>query len=159
LFRSFFVSDRDLGVGNRDIYFCDLNVNGEWLPAKNIGADINTKYGEEAVFMHPDGKTMYFSSKGHNTMGGYDVFKTTLVNGKWTTPVNLGYPINGPDDDVFFVMSGSGNRAYFASAKQGGFGNYDIYKITFLGAEKSPLLNTQDQLLAMIANPVSNLKT
>ena len=71
----------------------------------------------------------------------------------------MGYPINGPDDDVFFVVSGSGNRAYFASAKQGGFGEKDIYKITFLGPEKEPLLNTEDQLIAMVANPISNLKT
>jgi outer membrane protein OmpA-like peptidoglycan-associated protein len=108
--------------------------------------------------MHPDGVTLYFSSKGHNTMGGYDIFKTSFVNGKWKTPENLGYPINGPDDDVFFVVGGSGNRAYFASAKQGGFGDKDLYRITFLGPEKEPLLNTQDQLIAAIAKPVNNLK-
>jgi outer membrane protein OmpA-like peptidoglycan-associated protein len=109
--------------------------------------------------MHPDGKTMYFSSQGHDNMGGYDIFKSEFVNGKWGKPINLGYPINGPDDDVFFVVSGSGNRAYFSSSKQGGYGDKDIYKITFLGPEKQPLLSTEDQLLAMIANPISNLKT
>jgi len=92
-------------------------------------------------------------------MGGYDIFKSTLENGQWTTPVNLGYPINGPDDDVFFVVSGSGNRAYFAAAKQGGYGAYDLYKITFLGPEKQPLLNSADQLLAKVSSPVENLKT
>lgn len=157
--RLYFVSDKESGLGERDIYYSDMDVKGEWGPAKNVGAEINTKYAEEAVFMHPDGVTMYFSSKGHDNMGGYDIFKTTLVNGKWTAPVNLGYPINGPDDDVFFVVSGSGSRAYFASSKQGGFGEKDIYKITFLGPEKQPLLNTQDQVLAMVANPVTNLKT
>lgn len=156
--RIYFVSDKESGLGDRDIYYSEMDLKGEWGPAKNAGPVINTKYGEEAVFMHPDGVTMYFSSKGHKSMGGYDIFKTTLVNGTWTTPENLGYPINGPDDDVFFVIGGSGSRAYFASSKTGGFGEKDIYKITFLGPEKQPLLNSSDQLLAMRANPVSNLK-
>ncbi|MBA3679789.1 MAG: OmpA family protein [Bacteroidetes bacterium] len=156
--RLYFVSDKESGIGDRDIYYSDMDVKGEWGAAKNIGPVVNTKYGDEAVFMHPDGVTLYFSSKGHNSMGGYDIFKSTLVNGVWGMPENLGYPINGPDDDVFFVVSGSGSRAYFASSKTGGFGEKDIYKITFLGPEKAPLLNTQDQLMAMAANPVSNLK-
>lgn len=156
--RMYFVSDKDGGSGDRDIYFSEIDVNGEWGASKNIGTEINTKYAEEAVFVHPDGVTMYFSSKGHNSMGGYDIFKTQLVNGKWQTPENLGYPINGPDDDVFFVVSGSGNRAYFASAKAGGYGEKDIYRITFLGPEKQPILNTQDQLISVIANPVNSFK-
>ncbi len=155
----FFVSSKESGYGDRDIYSCEIAVNGDWGLSKNMGPEINTKYGEEAVFMHPDGVTLYFSSKGHNTMGGYDIFKTTMVNGKWQKPENLGYPINGPDDDVFFVVSGSGNRAYFAASKAGGYGDYDLYKITFLGPEKQPLLNSQDQLLAMVDNPINNLKT
>lgn len=157
--RMFFISDKTSGYGDRDIYYSDMDVKGEWGPAKNLGPEINTKFAEDAAFMHPDGVTLYFSSKGHNTMGGYDIFKTSFVDGKWQVPENMGYPINGPDDDVFFVVSGSGNRAYFSSAKQGGYGDKDIYKITFLGAPKEPLLNTQDQLIAVIANPVSNLKT
>ena len=156
--RMYFVSDKESGLGDRDIYYSDMDVKGEWGAAKNIGPVINTKYAEEAVFMHPDGVTLFFSSKGHNSMGGYDIFKSKLINGVWSAPENLGYPINGPDDDVFFVVSGSGSRAYFASSKTGGFGEKDLYKITFLGPEKAPLLNTQDQLIAMAANPVSNLK-
>lgn len=157
--RLFFVSNKQSGIGAEDIYYSDMDVNGEWGPAKNIGPEINTKYREEGVFMHPDGVTLYFSSQGHGTMGGFDIFKSTFENGKWSEPVNLGYPINGPDDDVFFVISGSGNRAYFASAKQGGYGDQDIYKITFLGPEKQPLLNGQDQLLAAVGSPVSSFKT
>jgi outer membrane protein OmpA-like peptidoglycan-associated protein len=157
--RLYFVSNKPSGFGDGDIYYCDIDINGEWGPAKNLGPEINTKYAEEGVFMHPDGVTMFFSSKGYNSMGGYDVFKTTFENGKWTAPVNMGYPINGPDDDVFFVVSGSGNRAYFASSKQGGYGEKDLYKITFLGPEKQPMLNSQDQLLAKVANPLSNLRT
>ncbi len=157
--RLYFVSDKESGYGERDIYYSEMDVNGEWGPAKNMGPEINTKYGEEGVFMHPDGVTLYFSSQGHGSMGGFDIFKSTLIDGKWSTPVNLGFPINGPNDDVFFVVSGSGNRAYFASSKQGGFGEQDIYKITFLGPEKQPLLNSQDQLLALGGNAISDLKT
>ena len=66
----------------------------------------------------PDGKTLYFSSNGHNTMGAMIFFKTTYENGQWTEPVNLGHPINTPDDDVFFVIAASGRRAYYSSAKE-----------------------------------------
>ena len=91
-------------------------------------------------------------------MGGYDIFKSTFENGKWSEPINMGYPINGPDDDVFFVISGSGNHGYFASSKQGGYGDKDIYKITFLGAEKPPVVMNEDNLLASVAAPVSEFK-
>lgn len=154
----YFISEKESGIGDRDIYCSDIDVNGEWGPSKNLGPEINTKYSEEAVFMHPDGKTMYFSSKGPGTMGGYDIFKSSFDGFKWSKPENLGFPINGPDDDVFYVVGGSGNRAYFASAKPGGYGDYDIYKITFLGPEKSPMLNSQDQLIAAISKPVSDMR-
>lgn len=156
--RLYFVSDREGGLGDRDIYYSDKDAKGEWGPAVNAGPTLNTKYAEEGVFIHPDGKTIYFSSKGHNTMGGYDIFKSVFENGKWSEPENLGYPINGPDDDVFFVINGSGHHGYFASAKQGGYGDKDIYKITFLGPEKAPLLMNEDNLLASVAAPVSEFK-
>ncbi len=154
----YFVSDKDGGLGDRDIYISTLDVKGEWGVAENLGPVINTKYAEEGIFIHPDGKTIYFSSKGHRTMGGFDIFKSVFENGKWSEPENLGYPINGPDDDVFFVISGSGHHGYFASAKQGGYGDKDIYKITFLGPEKKPLLMNEDNLLASVAAPVSEFK-
>ncbi|MES2514218.1 MAG: OmpA family protein [Bacteroidota bacterium] len=156
--RLYFISDREGGTGDRDMYYSDKDLKGEWGTAINAGPALNTKYGEEGVFIHPDGKTIYFSSKGHNTMGGYDIFKTTFEDGKWGEPVNLGYPINGPDDDVFFVISGSGNHGYFASSKQGGYGDKDIYKITFLGPEKPPVVMNEDNLLASVAAPVSEFK-
>lgn len=156
--RLYFISDRDGGLGDRDIYYSDKDAKGEWGPAVNLGPDINTKYAEEGVFIHPDGKTIYFSSKGHKNMGGYDIFKSVYENGKWGTPVNMGYPINGPDDDVFFVISGSGHHGYFASSKQGGYGDKDIYKITFLGPEKPPVLLNEDNLLASVTAPVTEFK-
>lgn len=156
--RIYFISDRDGGIGAGDIYYCDKDAKNDWGPAVNIGPSLNTKYGEEGVFIHPDSKTIYFSSKGHGTMGGYDIFKSVFENGKWSTPINLGYPINGPDDDVFFVISGNGNHGYFASSKQGGFGDKDIYRITFLGPEKPPVVMNEDNLLASVAAPVSEFK-
>ena len=156
--RLYFISDRKGNLGAGDIYYSDKDVKNDWGPAVNIGASLNTKYGEEGVFIHPDGKTVYFSSKGHKTMGGYDIFKSVFENGIWSEPINLGYPINGPDDDVFFVVSGSGSHGYFASSKQGGFGDKDIYRITFLGPEKPPIFMNEDNLLASVTAPVSEFK-
>ncbi|NVO83305.1 OmpA family protein [Hymenobacter terrestris] len=147
----FFVSDKEGGLGSRDIYRIEIEGRG---PAQNLGSVINTSYGEEGVFLHPDGKTMYFSSEGHDAMGGYDIFKSVLENGKWSKPENLGWPINTPDDDVFFVISASGRHGYYSSFREDGLGGKDIYRITFLGAEKPPLLSQEDQLLASRVQPV-----
>ncbi|GAB3582652.1 OmpA family protein [Hymenobacter daeguensis] len=147
----YFVSDREGGAGGADIYKVDLE--GKNTPV-NLGSAINTAYGEEGAFMSPDGKTLYFSSEGHNSMGGYDIFKSVFENGKWSTPENLGWPINTPDDDVFFVASASGRHGYYSSERPGGLGAKDIYRITFLGPEKQPLLSEEDQLLASRLAPV-----
>jgi len=153
----YFVSNKPGGAGNHDIYVTKWDtIKNDWGPANNVGVPINTKYDEEAVFFHPDGKTLYFSSRGHKTMGNYDVFKSTLKeNGKWGEPENMGYPINTVDDDVFFVINASGRRGYYSSFKEDGLGEKDIYMITFLGAEKPFQLNSEDNLLASVAKPVS----
>ena len=105
--------------------------------------------------MHPDGKTLYFSSEGHKNMGGFDVFKSTFNNGKWSEPVNLGYPINTPDDDVFFTIAASGTHAYMmGDARADGYGERDIYVVTFI-LEKPVLTNTEDNLIAWRTEPVS----
>lgn len=151
----YFVSDRpDLSLGGRDIFTSTLNEKGKWSDPVNIGAVINTPYDEESVFMHPDGKTLYFSSKGHSTMGAHDIFKTVFENGKWTKPENLGYPINTPDDDVFFVLSASGREGYYSSFRPDGVGEKDIYMITFLGPEKPVMLASEDNLLASLSGAV-----
>ena len=148
----YFVSDKpDGGRGGRDIYKIEMEGKG---PAVNLGPVINTPYGEEGVFMMPDGQTMYFSSEGHNSMGGYDIFKSTYLDGKWSEPENLGWPINTPDDDVFFVTSASGRHGYYSSDQPGGLGAKDIYQVTFLGPEKQPMLSQEDQLLASRLAPV-----
>ncbi len=129
----YFVSERPGGIGDRDIYYCTKDEKGNWGDAVNMGADINTPYAEDDVFIHPDGKTLYFSSKGWNSMGGYDIFKSVKdKDGKWSKPVNLGYPISTPDDDRFFVMSGSGKHGYYSSTRADSYGDQDIYLIDFL---------------------------
>lgn len=144
----YFTSSREDGYGGQDIYVSKKDAKDRWQDAVNIGATINTPYDEEGVFISPDGKTLYFSSRGHNTMGGFDIFKTNWVDGKWSNPENLGYPINTPDDDVFFSMAASGQRGYYSSKKKDGFGGHDIYIITFLGAAKPMLLSMGELLLA-----------
>lgn len=151
----YFVSDKPGGIGGHDIYKSTRNDKGKWSEAENVGNVVNTPYDETAVFMHPDGKTMYFSSKGHNNMGGYDIFKSTFENGKWTTPVNIGYPINTSDDDVFFVISASGKHGYYSSIKEGGNGGQDLYMITFLGPDKIFVFNNEDNLIAEKMAPIT----
>jgi outer membrane protein OmpA-like peptidoglycan-associated protein/tetratricopeptide (TPR) repeat protein len=130
----FFISNRkdSISLGGKDIYMAEVASNGSIYNVKNAGSVINTPFDEEGVFCHPDGKTVYFSSHGHRSMGGYDIFKSTFNNGVWTTPENLGYPINTPEDDAFFVVSKDGRRAYFASYREEGFGDKDIYVMNFL---------------------------
>src|SRR5690606_2363090 len=154
----YFVSNKpDGGLGNRDIYVTQWDENlQDWGPATNLGASINTKYNEESVLIHPDGKTLYFSSQGHKSMGGYDIFVSEKQdNGTWSEPKNLGYPINTVDDDVFFIINSSGRRGYYSSFKSDGYGEKDIYMITFLGPEKPMQTSSEDNLLASIAKPVS----
>lgn len=129
----YFISDDpQLSMGGRDIFYSTLDDYGNWSPPNNIGPIVNTPYDEVDIFLHPDGRTMYFSSKGHNTMGGYDIFKTQKNNnGQWTTPVNIGYPINTPLDDAFFVTTASGKTAYYASVRPEGLGLHDIYELKF----------------------------
>ncbi|MDR2835576.1 MAG: OmpA family protein [Bacteroidales bacterium] len=129
----YFISNRpDLSIGGKDIFYSTIDKDGNWSEAKNLGNKINTKYDEIDFFVHPDGRTIYFSSQGHNSMGGFDIFKTTRdENGEWQTPINLGFPINTPDDDVFFVTTASGKKAYFSSVRPEGYGDYDLYEINF----------------------------
>ena len=151
----YFVSDREGGFGGRDIYFSRWDERKErWGDAVNIGPAINTKYDEEGVFMHPDGKTLYFSSEGHSSMGGVDIMYSTLHNGNWSAPRNIGYPINTPDHDIFFVPAANTRYAYYTSIRDEGLGGRDNYKITFLGEPKPPVLNAEDNLIASLSQPM-----
>lgn len=126
----FFTSDRPGGFGGRDIYKVMRDGNG-WSDPENLGAMINTAFDEDAPFFHPDGKTLYFSSNGSKSMGGFDIFVTELENGQWLEPLNMGPPVNTPDDDIYFVLSENGLTGYYSSGKEGGFGEKDIYSIKF----------------------------
>lgn len=136
----YFVSDRPGGNGGKDIYKSTKDAKGVWGIAENLGSVINTKDDEDAIFLHPDGKTLYFSSQGHGSMGGFDVFKSTYEKGKWSTSQNLGYPINTSDDDVCFVLTASGDYGYYTSIKPEGKGKRDVYKVTFLDELNKPKL-------------------
>ena len=126
----YFTSDRPNGFGGTDIYVCKKKSNGTWGPAENLGETINTEFDEEGPYIHADGKTLFFSSKAHNSMGGYDVFKSFLgEDGKWSKPENIGYPLNTSGDDVFFVLSADGTKGYMTSRRDGGLGGSDIYAV------------------------------
>ncbi|MDB4834979.1 hypothetical protein OAH12_00150 [Cyclobacteriaceae bacterium] len=127
----FFTSTRPGGLGGEDIYVAYKDTNGIWGNVKNLGPSINTPFDDDTPFIHPDGKTLYFSSKGHQTMGGFDVFKSTFnpQDSSWSTPVNLGFPINTPENDIFFVWSADGQTAYFSTHHEDSYGGEDIYKL------------------------------
>ncbi|HXC03495.1 MAG TPA: hypothetical protein VNZ86_02010, partial [Bacteroidia bacterium] len=129
----YFVSNRAGGYGGRDIYKCVKLPNGKWSKATNLGPTINTEYDEDSPFIHPNKVDLYFSSRGHKTMGGFDIFFSTLNvdSNKWSEPVNIGYPINTTDDDVFYVTTPDGKRSYYSSSRPGGFGDKDIYMLKF----------------------------
>ncbi len=129
--RLFFTSDRPGGFGSEDIYFADLMPDGSWGKPVNMGDKINTGESEEGPFLDFDDKTLYFSSTAHEGMGGYDIYKTVYdqKNDTWSDAVNMGYPVNSADDDLFFTLSGDGAHGYFSSVKPNGLGEKDIYMI------------------------------
>nr|WP_321453344.1 tetratricopeptide repeat protein [uncultured Carboxylicivirga sp.] len=128
----YFTSNREGGVGGLDIYRVRRLPNGEWAKPENMSV-LNTPYDEETPMIHPDGRTLYFSSEGHNSMGKFDIFYSQLQDdGEWSAPVNIGYPINTPDDDFFFVPTATRNIAYYASSKyEGSYGGSDIYLVEY----------------------------
>lgn len=126
----YFMSERPGGFGQGDIYVSAKIGKAEWGQPVNLGKVINTKYDEGGLSMAPDGKTLFFSSNGDGSMGSYDIFKTVMTDsGKWSKPVNLGYPINTVSTDVSFTISADAKMAYFASNRKGGMGGRDIYMV------------------------------
>lgn len=131
----YFSSNRPGGYGGLDIWRSQL-VKGQWNEPINMGPKINTKEDEDSPFIHPDGVTLYYSSKGKKTMGGYDIFRTSLEKGGWSEPENMGYPINSVQNDIYFVLSADNQHGYYASYKEGGYGKHDIYMISMPQAEE-----------------------
>ena len=117
-----------------DIYYSTRQPGGDWGPAKSIGNQINTKFDDDSPYLSRDGKTLYFASRGHNTMGGYDIFKSSWDEAArtWGRPENMGYPVNTPDDDTYYRLSPDGSYAYLSSYRIGGYGEKDIYTINYI---------------------------
>lgn len=155
----YFVSNgQGQNFGGKDIYYSRQNAKGKWEKPKNLGNVINTRFDEEAVYIHPDGKVLYFSSKGHNSMGGYDIFRSeTDQNGNWTKPINMGYPLNTPDDDIFYRPFDNEKKAYFSSERADSKGGFDLYQVIVLGEEKKMIMKTDEQLVAYFDKPFTDM--
>jgi hypothetical protein len=128
----YFTSERKGGLGGRDLYLAEKTEDGIWTNVKNLGDKINTSDDEDSPFIHPDGLTLFFSSKGHNSIGDYDIFYSIKKENNWIEPLNMGYPLNTTDDDRFYVMNANGQRGYFSSNRvsNGGNGSSDIFSVT-----------------------------
>ncbi len=140
----FFASERPGGVGGRDLYKATLQDDGTWKEVQNLGIEVNTKFDDDAPFIHPDGKTLTYSTQGLKSMGYNDIFVTRFneKDTSWTHPENIGYPINSTDDDGFFVLSTSGERGFFSSGRKGGFGQQDIYSVNMPSTFLRPIVET-----------------
>lgn len=139
----YFASERAGGFGGRDIYVAQLMPDSSWGNIKNMGPTINTPFNDDAPFIHPDGITLFFSSEGHNSIGGYDIFYTVNREGAWDKPVNFGYPANTPFDERFYVLSADGATGYYSSDRKGTLGQQDIYTI-------SPGFQGEPPILALV---------
>ncbi len=139
----YFTSDRPGGFGKLDIYVSKLQKDGSWGKPKNLGSTINSEANENSPYIHPNGKTLYYSSKMKGGLGGYDIYKAEKNQfNTWTKPQNIGYPINTIDDDVFYLPTADGIRAYYSSQRSDGFGWSDLYVIELKD-------ETQNQLTVM----------
>ena len=140
----YFTSNRPGGYGGMDIYRAVKLPNGEWSQAYNLGKNINTQFDEDFPTISKDGKTLYFSSKGHTSMGGYDIFKTMWsdsTNG-WVNLKNVGYPINTSDDNMNLCMEDQGRYGYISALRKEGMGDLDIYRVVFNTVEPKYTLIT-----------------
>ncbi|WP_051313563.1 OmpA family protein [Sporocytophaga myxococcoides] len=143
---AYFATNHYKRNGDLDIYYVKKNADGSWGDPAELRGGINSDEDEDAPFITPDGKTLYFSSRGHKNMGGYDVFKSVLGDsGKWSEPENMGYPINTPDDDVYFYLSSISKKSYISSYREGGFGEKDIYEISYIPSVKINGTVTEDR--------------
>jgi tetratricopeptide (TPR) repeat protein len=149
-----FSSSRPGGLGGKDLYSALLQEDGSWAEVENLGATINTIYDEDAPFFNSDGEMFNFSSKGHTSIGGYDIFESKIESDSvFSSPVNIGFPINTTSDDVFYYVSKNDN-VYYSSARRGGYGQNDIYLINVNGINITGVaLLYKDPL-----SPITNLR-
>ncbi len=144
----YFTSNRKEGMGGLDIYYSNYNEQeGKWGPAKNLGSKINTPYNEETPFLTEDGQRLYFSSQGHEGMGGFDIFYVKKISeNEWSEPVNIGYPINTTGDDLFFYPVNNGHAGYIARHDKDGFGKQDIIRIEIYSPENPKQVNLKGKI-------------
>ncbi len=150
----YFTSDRLDGYGGLDIYVIRRLPNGEFGEPRLLGENINTEFDEETPFIHPDGQTLFFSSEGHKSMGGFDIFYSKMdENYEFGEPINLGFPINTTGDNVSYVMSMDGRRGYLSTYRDDGYGDLDLYMInhkdvfiTGLAIFEGTVTDTEDQV-------------
>ena len=155
----YFTSNKPDGFGGRDLYTSKRTPKGDWGKSENMGPSINTMYDEDAPFIHPDGVSLSFSSNGHNTMGGFDIFTSLRSSdGKWSEPVNVGYPINTTDDDIYYVVSPDNRIAYFSSFREGGMGEKDNYTATFIDRKETPLTLMKGNVIEESGKPAKDIE-
>ncbi len=143
----YYTSNRKGTLGGLDIYLSEKQADGKWGPPVNLGSTINTRFNEECPYISEDGRTLYFSSYGHYNMGGYDVFYSRKkADGTWAEPVNMGYPINTTDDDLFFQPFNNGNNAYYAIYSPKGIGLHDIYYMSIYSVNNPRLYSVTGNL-------------
>ncbi len=150
----FFVSDKNGGFGKRDLYFME-RVDGAWTEVKNMGGNINSWSPEESPFMGLDNSTLYFSSEDSTSMGLFDIFMTVRdENGVWSTPTNLGYPINSVGDDYFYTHTADGSKAYLTSFRKGGLGEKDIYEVKISDSKVKNVAFLNGQIIHVKGKPI-----
>ncbi len=142
----FFASNRAGGYGDLDIYVSYRSSGGDWGPAQNLGSNINSSFNENTPFITNDGNTLFFSSYWHNTIGGYDIFfSQKQSDGTWSKPINLGYPINTTDDNMFYQPIGDGSKGLMALFAEDSMGEMDIYEIEiFLPIYQKSIISISD---------------
>lgn len=150
----YFTSNRPGGYGGTDIYSCELGKGGRWINVKNLGPQVNTEMDEEGVFISANSKHLYFSSNGLAGMGDLDIYRSTWDEEKkdWGEPVNLGYPINSPENDIYFVLTADEKFAYLSSLRKDNQGEQDIYKIDM--SEWRPVYLDQPEFFDVFADPM-----
>lgn len=150
-----FSSDSPNGKGGTDIYRSVKDENGNWSAPQFLSYNINTSNNEDSPYLSEDGHTLYFCSNGHPGYGGYDIYKSEFLNGEWTKPVNLGQPINTPGDETHFSLLPGSSKGYYASNRQGGYGDMDIYEVTYV-TEENPECEDFDTLFVINAEQRSD---
>jgi tetratricopeptide (TPR) repeat protein len=136
----YFSSDREGGAGKKDLYVAKRLPDQTWGEPKRLSNNVNTPYNEDYPLISSDDKTLFFCSEGHNSMGGLDIFKTEWVDSlnNWSTPENIGYPVNTPEDNFSISFTSQKNEGYIAAIRPEGFGSYDIYRIVFNESNGAP---------------------